>query len=110
MILTILVSLGCFAPVSFAADKGADKFEPIVTSQKIPTRDTVGDLNAGAVEAGEFPDSIKIPGNGDVSLAIGGFVKTVAIFDSDAENMGADLLPVTWGTRRSDTEGGFSLV
>ena len=107
--LIIVVSLTCFASVSFAGDKGADKIKSMVTSQEIPTRDTVGDLNARAVEIGEFPGSIKIPGSGDVSLAIGGFVKTVAIFDSNAENMGADLLPATLGTRRPDTEGGFSL-
>jgi hypothetical protein len=66
-------------------------------------------LNAGSVKAGVFPGSFKIPGTRDVSLAIGGFVKAVAIADSNAEGMGADFLPATLGTRRADTEGAFSL-
>lgn len=72
-------------------------------------RDDVGDLNSQAVRLGDFPGSFRIPGTGRVSLAIGGFVKTAAIFDSDAETMGADFLPATLGTRGPDREGAFSL-
>jgi len=77
--------------------------------EKTLARDSVGDLNSGSVKAGEFPGSFMIPGTGKVSLAIGGFVKTVAIADSDAEAMGADFLPSTLGARRSDKDGAFSV-
>ena len=72
-------------------------------------RDEVGDLNSESIKSGEFPGSFMIPGPGKISLRIGGFVKTVAIADSDAETMGADFLPSTLGTRRSDKDGAFSL-
>lgn len=73
------------------------------------TRDGVGDLNAQAVMAGEFPGSFKIPGPGTISLAIGGFIKSVAIYDSKAELMGSDFLPATLGLSKPDTNGGFSV-
>jgi len=85
------------------------KGKSVAPTERSESRDTVGDLNAAAVKAGEFPGSMKIPGTGDVSLAIGGFIKTVAIFDSEAENMGADFLPAILGTRRPDNQGGFSM-
>ena len=69
------------------------------------TRDAVGDLNAEAVLAGDFPGSFKIPGPGNVSLAVGGFVKAAVIYDSDAETMGADFLPAILGARRADEKG-----
>lgn len=72
-------------------------------------RDAIGDLNAPAVTAGTFPGSIRIPGPEKVSLAIGGFIKTVAIYDSKAEGMGADLLPAYLGTRNPDRDGSFSV-
>jgi len=72
-------------------------------------RDAVGDLNAPAVRAGDFPGSFRIPGPGKVSLALGGFVKSVAIYDSDAEAMGADFLPALLGSKRPDENGAFSL-
>ncbi len=75
----------------------------------IDMRDDVGDLNSEAVQAGSFPGSFRIPGTRDVSLAIGGFVKAVSVFDSDAEGMGADFLPATLGTRRADKEGAYSI-
>jgi len=88
---------------------GYDKVATKASPENSAPRDMVGDLNAAAVKAGEFPGSIKIPGTGNVSLAIGGFIKNVAIFDSDAENMGADLIPATLGTKRPDTKGGYSM-
>lgn len=72
-------------------------------------RDGVGDLNTEAVRAGDFPGAIRIPGTKDVSLAIGGFIKTVVIHDTNAEQMGADFLPSTLGTRRPDKEGATSI-
>jgi len=85
-----------------AAQAGSKQLEPM-------ERDSVGDMNAAAVKAGTFPGSFRIPGPGNVSLAVGGFVKAVAIYDSNAEKMGADFLPATLGTRRPDTEGATSL-
>lgn len=74
-----------------------------------PQRDGVGDLNSAAVSAGDFPGAIRLPGKEDVSLAIGGLVKTVAIVDSKAETMGADFLPSTLGTKSPDKDGAFSI-
>jgi len=73
------------------------------------TRDGVGDLNRESIREGDFPGSFKIPGTRDVSLNIGGFVKTIGILDSDAEAMGASFVPATLGTRRPDREGAFSI-
>jgi len=72
-------------------------------------RDGVGDLNREAVTAGDFPGSFTIPGTGNISLAIGGFIKTVAIYDSNAERMGASFLPALLGTQRPDESGSFAL-
>jgi len=72
-------------------------------------RDPVGDLNAAAVEAGEFPGSILLPGNEQISLAIGGFVKAVAIADSDLEGAGPIFLPALLGTARNDRDGNFGI-
>lgn len=72
-------------------------------------RDGVGDLNSTAVSEGGFPGAIKLPGSQNISLAIGGLIKTVAIVDSDAEAMGADFIPATLGTRRPDQEGAFNI-
>ena len=70
-----------------------------------PDRDAVADLNREAVAAGEFPGSIRIPGPWKTSLQIGGFVRVLAISDSDAENIGEALLPAILGTRRDDDDG-----
>ena len=72
-------------------------------------RDSVGDLNAASVQEGSFPGSIQIPGPGQVSLAIGGFIKTVAIYDTNAEDAGADFLPALLGVRRDDKSGNFAV-
>lgn len=81
----------------------------ITQAMEFGQRDSVGDLNSSAVSAGDFPGAFKIPGSKDISLAIGGFVKTVAISDSDAEAMGADFTPANLGTKRSDTDGAFNV-
>jgi hypothetical protein len=86
--------------------------EPTQTApprQVVTSRDDVGDLNREAIRAGDFPGSFRIPGPGKVSLSIGGFIKTAAIVDSNAEVMGADFVPATLGTRRPDQEGAFSI-
>ncbi len=81
---------------------------PTVATKEVP-RDPVGDLNADAVAAGDFPGSIRIPGTRNLSLAIGGFVKTVAIADSDLEGTGATFLPASIGNSRPDDDGNFSI-
>ena len=53
------------------------------------TRDRVDDLNADAVKGGVFPGSFVIPGT-EVSLAIGGFIKAVGFYDSDASDRGRE--------------------
>ena len=87
-----------------------ERTEQAVTREAVAdTRDSVGDLNAEAVRAGTFPGSFRIPGPGAVSLRIGGFVKTVAIADSDAEASGTIFTPALLGARRSDTDGNYSI-
>jgi len=73
-----------------------------------PQRDPIGDLNAGAVQAGEFAGAILLPGT-RISLAIGGFIKTVVISDSRLEVSGADLLAASIGTVRADQDGNYSV-
>ena len=72
-------------------------------------RGSEGDMNSAAITAGDFPGSFKIPGTGEVSLAIDGFIKTVAIVDTNAEDAGADFLPAFLGTRRKDNDGNFTI-
>lgn len=72
-------------------------------------RDAVGDLNAAAVMAGDFPGSIRIPGTGRVSVAIGGFLKTVAISDTNVESAGPIFMPAAIGTSRPDADGNVSI-
>jgi len=71
-------------------------------------RDSIGDLNASAVRAGDFAGAIKLPNTRDVELAIGGFVKTAALWDSDADNIGIDFLPVLLESR-GEQDGNFSI-
>jgi len=73
-----------------------------------PQRDAVGDLNAGALAAGEFTGGIVIQG-ATAAMAIGGFIKTLAIVDSRLEVSGADLKPETIGTIRPDRDGNFAV-
>jgi hypothetical protein len=76
-----------------------------------PVRDAVGDMNADAVKAGEFPGSFLIPGPGGVSFGIGGFVKTLAFYDTNAEGREAVFLPaLLGGIGRDDRDGTFSLT
>jgi len=57
-----------------------------------PIRDKIGDLNESAVRQGEFPGAIKLPGSG-VSLAIGGFIKAVAFYDTKYSVKNEIILP-----------------
>ena len=91
--------------MKITADKGSAARSP----ENWAMRDAVGDLNAHAVSEGEFPGSIMIPGTQKVSLAVGGFIKTVAIGDSDIEGTGPIFLPAYIGVARPDTEGSTSL-
>ena len=95
-----------------AATRVAQTAEPQAAkadARPVDQRDGVGDLNAGSVAAGSFAGSILLPGTEGVSLAVGGFVKAVAIADSAAEALGADMLPSTLGTTRPDTAGNFAI-
>jgi len=47
----------------------------------VPNRDKIGDLNSGFIKAGEMPGAILLPGT-NVSLAIGGFIKATAFYDT----------------------------
>jgi len=64
------------------------------------------DLGSAFVEEGEFPNSIKLRGPGRVSFAIGGYIKTLAIYDSDYEFSGNPAFaPAVLGLTGNDTEG-----
>jgi hypothetical protein len=67
-------------------------------------RDPIGDMNAPGVQAGKFEGAIVIPGPARTALAIGGFIKTLAIHDTDAEAQGAVFLPAQLGTSRDDDD------
>lgn len=60
-----------------------------------PIRDNIGDMNEDAIKKGEFPGAIKIPGT-DVSLAIGGFIKAVALYDTKYNVKNEIILPGTF--------------
>ena len=61
----------------------------------IHTRDNIGDMNASVIRAGEFPGAITLPGS-DVSLAIGGFIKATAIYDTKYSVKNEILMPGTF--------------
>lgn len=61
----------------------------------IHTRDNIGDMNASVIRAGEFPGAITLPGS-HVSLAIGGFVKATAIFDTKYSVKNEIIMPGTF--------------
>ena len=85
------------APAAAKADRAGRDF-----------RDSVGDLNSDAVKAGDFAGAIRLPNTRDVQLAIGGFIKTAALWDSNAENIGVDFLPALL-ERRDNQDGNFAL-
>ncbi|QYJ93631.1 DcaP family trimeric outer membrane transporter [Shewanella spartinae] len=77
-------------------------------SNKHRIRDSVGDLNANAVKAGDFAGAIMLPNTREVQLAIGGFVKTAVLWDSDADNLGVDFLPSLLNDQ-NEQDGSFAL-
>lgn len=95
------VAGGAAAPQSTAAGSKAE-----AAGAQHDVRDPVGDMNAEAVRRGEFPGSFRVPGPKNISLAIGGFVKTVAIFDSNAEGVGTQFMPAMLS---NDGSGAFSI-
>lgn len=58
-------------------------------------RDFVGDMNESSVRKGDFPGAIIIPGS-NVSLAIGGFIKAVAFYDTRYNVKNEIILPGTF--------------
>lgn len=68
--------------------------------------DRESDLSSAFVEKGDFPNSIKLPGPGRASFSIGGYIKTIAIYDSDYEFSGNPaFVPSILGVTGNDTEG-----
>ena len=55
-------------------------------------RDNIGDMNAPFVKAGEIPGALLLPGT-NISLAIGGFVKATAIYDTHYTVKNEIILP-----------------
>jgi hypothetical protein len=84
----LVVALALVASVGLAQQRR----DTLPARDTTDTRDRVGDLNADAVQAGAFPGSFLIPGT-QVSLGIGGFIKAVAFYDSDATDRSPDFLP-----------------
>jgi len=83
----LVVALALAASVS-----ALQKRDTLPVRDTTDTRDRVGDLNADAVKGGKFPGSFLIPGT-DVSLGVGGFVKVLAYYDSDANERSPDFTP-----------------
>jgi len=68
------------------------------------------DLASAFVGEGEFPNSIKVRGPGRVSFALGGYIKSLAIYDSDYEFSGNPaFVPAILGVTGNDTEGQVQL-
>ena len=71
-------------------------------------RDNVGDLNASYLEAGDFSGSYKVVGKSKipVSIAVGGFIKTVMIIDTDSQREDTYFRPslLTANDRKGNTQ------
>jgi hypothetical protein len=77
-------------------------------SNPASARDEVGDLNAAYVEHGDFAGSFKVNGsNVPVSIALGGFIKAVAITDSNSERDDVYFRPSL--LTANDEEGHFQI-
>ena len=74
-------------------------------------RDPEGDLNRGSAagQAADLEGSFNLPANGDIALSIGGFAKTVAYANINAENQGAVFLPGLLGFERENPGGSFDI-
>ena len=95
------------APVVDTWQRGTETFAVESALQ----RDTEGDLNraSAAAQAAELEGTFTLPGKGDITLAIGGFAKTVAYANSNAENQGPIFLPGLLGFERDDPGGSFDI-
>jgi len=68
------------------------------------------DIGAAFVEPGDFPNSIKLAGPGRTSISLGGYIRVLAIWDSDYEFSGNPaFVPAILGTTGPDTEGQMQL-
>ncbi len=76
-----------------------------------PHRDAVGDMRSPAIHRGGFPGAIEITGSKGVpiSLAIGGYVKTVAFYDTDYERDDPYFFPALLGLGSDDEDGQFGM-
>ncbi len=111
MRLTVRVVMGALLAAILATPANAQQpsqaTPPPATE---PVRDAVGDLNAETIKAGGFPGSFLIPGPGNVSFGIGGFIKTLLFRDSGAEGRESVFLPaLLGGLGRDDKDGGTSM-
>lgn len=81
--------------VATKPEKASEKTVPFFAEGERET-DPIGDILHDAIYRGEFPGSILIPGpKGKISFRIGGFVKTIAYYDSDEVGSGDNFLPAT---------------
>lgn len=93
-------------------EKKEQRSEPIVSvDTEILRRDPVGDMRKGSVRRGEFPLAVEVVGRYDLplSVAVGGFVKTVGFYDSDYERDDPYFLPALLGLGSVDQDGQFGL-
>lgn len=95
LFLALLLTSAGFAPAGAQGTPPDSAAADTVPARVV--RDPVGDLNAEAVRAGTFDGAILLPGT-QVSLAVGGFVKTAAYSDSYLQNAGVSVLPGFFGS------------
>lgn len=70
-------------------------------------RDAIGDLNSNSVKKGDFPGSIRLPGQ-ETSIGFGGFIKTIMYYDTDKENKGDIVTPGYFNPSESKGQFGIS--
>ncbi len=77
----------------------------VLTSHLAHARDSVGDLNAHFIEPGDFAGAYKVMGKSKVpvSIAVGGYIKAVAITDNRSERNDTYFRPSLLS--ETDTEG-----
>lgn len=98
------------APAGLPSRDPAPPAPPQAPALALEQRDSVGDINAGQIRRGEFPGSLLLPGPRGISIAMGGFIKTLGFYDSNAEGREALFLPSTLGAGRDDIDGSTSLT
>jgi len=98
-------------PTEVPPAEDAPETQPDAEKQKysIPI-DRQSDLGAAFVEPGDFPNSIKLAGPGRASISLGGYIRVLAIWDSDYEFSGNPaFVPAILGMTGPDTEGQMQL-